>query len=160
MEEDEHVSKAKGIGAVARETGMSAKTIRYYEESGLLPAAERAVNGYRLYSDQAVHVLRFVKRARDLGFSMNDVSELLALWQDHRRASADVRKVATRHIRRVDQKIAELDGLRQTLTHIVERCHGDTRPKCPILNDIAGADWALNDRSTSGNTGRQLSVKY
>lgn len=138
MEKHEHVSQPKPIGAVARETGMSAKTIRYYEESGLLPAAERAANGYRLYGHDAVHVLRFVKRARDLGFSMNDVGELLALWQDHRRASADVKKLAMRHIHRVDRKLAELEEMRRTLTHLLERCDGNTKPACPILDDIAG----------------------
>jgi Cu(I)-responsive transcriptional regulator len=139
-EEDDHMSEAMVIGAVARETGVSARTIRYYEESGLLPAAERAANGYRLYGDHAVHVLRFVKRARDLGFSMNDVGELLALWQDRRRDSADVKNLAMRHIQRVDGKIAELQTLRRTLTHLVERCRGDTRPDCPILDEIAGSD--------------------
>jgi MerR family transcriptional regulator, copper efflux regulator len=134
------------IGAVARETGMSAKTIRYYEQSGLLPPAQRAPNGYRQYGVDAVHVLRFVKRARDLGFSMNDVGGLLALWQDHGRASADVKKLAIRHIQRVDRKLVELQGLRRTLTHLLERCHGDARPECPILDEIAGSDPALNDR--------------
>lgn len=140
-----HVSQAMVIGEVARQTGMSAKTIRYYEESGLLATAERAANGYRLYGERAVHVLRFVKRARDLGFSMKDVGELLALWQDRRRASADVRKVAIRHVQRVDQKIAELKALRQTLKTLVERCHGDGRPECPILDDMAGTDQALKN---------------
>ena len=131
------MSEQLSIGEVARRTGVPPKTIRYYEQSGLLPRAERARNRYRVYDDRAVQVLRFVKRARDLGFSTEDVGELLALWQDEHRASGEVRALAARHVARIQRKIAELQSLQRTLHHLVERCHGDDRPDCPILDDLA-----------------------
>jgi MerR family copper efflux transcriptional regulator len=131
------VSDALTIGDVARRTGLSAKTIRYYEDSGLIPEAQRAPNGYRVYDADAVHVLQFVKRARDLGFSVKDVNELLALWSDGGRASAEVKQLANRHLADIERKIAGLQGLRETLRDLVHRCHGDGRPDCPILEDLA-----------------------
>ena len=122
---------------VARRTGVSAKAIRYYEDSGLLPKAERAENGYRIYGVRAVHLLRFVRRARDLGFSINDVGDLLALWADETRESAEVKALAERHLKDIERKIDELKSLRNTLRHLTERCHGDHRPDCPILDDLA-----------------------
>ena len=127
------------IGAVARLTGLPAKTIRYYEDTGLIPPAERADNGYRMYGERAIHVLRFVKRARDLGFSVNDVSDLLALWEDERRESADVKRVARRHLDAIERKICELESLRSTLRELVDHCRGDHRPDCPILDDLAAS---------------------
>ncbi|MEM6992971.1 MAG: Cu(I)-responsive transcriptional regulator [Myxococcota bacterium] len=134
------MSERFAIGELARRTGVSAKTIRYYEDSGLLEAPQRGRNGYRLYDEQAVHVLRFVKRARDLGFSVADVSDLLALWSDDSRESAAVKQLATRHLAEVDRKIAELQGLRDTLGELVARCHGDDRPDCPILDSLGPDD--------------------
>ena len=131
------MSRTLTIGETARLTGVPAKTIRYYEQIELIPRAERAANGYRLYSERAVQLLRFVKRARDLGFSIDDVGELLALWEDTARASAEVKAVARRHIARVEDKIAELQSLRRTMQDLVSRCHGDDRPDCPILDDLA-----------------------
>ena len=125
------------IGAAAARTGVPAKTIRYYEEAGLIPPAERAANGYRLYDEQAVQVLRFVRRGRDLGFSMEEVADLLALWGDKARASAEVKALALRHVARVERKLAELEGLRRTLLELAHECHGDDRSDCPILDDLA-----------------------
>lgn len=125
------------IGQLAQETGVSAKTIRYYEETGLLPQAARAANGYRVYGERAVHLLRFVKRARDLGFTIDEVASLLALWGDEQRASADVKKLATRHLDDIERKISELKNLRKTLRTLINSCHGDERADCPILDDLA-----------------------
>jgi MerR family copper efflux transcriptional regulator len=127
------------IGAVAERSGVAAKTIRYYEEVGLLAPAERAGNGYRQYDDKDVEILRFVQRARKLGFSLEDVKDLLALWQDRERASADVKAVAESHIAKVDRRIEELQSIRGTLMHLVDLCHGDDRPDCPILDNLAGS---------------------
>ena len=125
------------IGQLAQETGVSAKTIRYYEETGLLPEAERAANGYRVYRERTVHLLRFVKRARDLGFTIDEVASLLALWGDEQRASADVKKLATRHLEDIERKISELKNLRKTMRTLISSCRGDERADCPILDDLA-----------------------
>ena len=126
------------IGDAASASGVSAKMIRHYESLGLLREARRTAAGYRVYDESDVHTLRFVRRARDLGFSMSDIERLLGLWQNRRRASADVRKVAQRHIADLDRKIAELQEMRRTLEHLVHHCRGDQRPECPILDDLAG----------------------
>jgi len=128
------------IGGVARLTGVTAKTIRYYEARGVVAAPVRADNGYRVYDEQAVHILRFIKRARALGFSLADVEDLLALWGNEGRSSADVKGLAQRHIQEIEQKLAELQGMRRTLLELVNRCHGDDRPSCPILDELAEAD--------------------
>ena len=128
------------IGEVAAETGITSKSIRYYESIGLITAPQRSDGGYRRYSDKDVQTLHFVRRARGLGFSVGEVEELLSLYRDRHRASADVRAIAIKHIADLDKKVAELDGMRATLTHLVEKCHGDDRPDCPILDDFARAD--------------------
>ena len=125
------------IGRAAGASGVSAKMIRHYEAVGLLPAAGRTVAGYRIYRDSDVHTLRFIRRARDLGFPMKEVERLLGLWRNRRRASADVRKVAQLHIADLDRRIAELQEMRRTLEHLVHHCRGDQRPECPILDDLA-----------------------
>ena len=127
------------IGEAADASGVSPKMIRHYESLGLLRPAPRTVAGYRIYGSDDVHVLRFIRRARDLGFAIKDVARLLALWQNRRRASADVRRVAQQHIRDLDQKISELQGMKRTLEHLVHNCHGDSRPQCPILDDLAAS---------------------
>ncbi len=127
------------IGQAAEASGVSAKMIRHYEETGLLARAGRTVAGYRIYRDADVHVLRFIRRARDMGFTMKEIGALLALWQDRGRASADVKRLARRHLADLDARIAELQGMRRTLEHLVHCCHGDDRPDCPILDDLAGA---------------------
>lgn len=125
------------IGAAARRSGIAAKTIRYYEEIGLIAPAGRTASGYRDYGETEVATLKFVAKARSLGFSVRDVGELLALWQDRHRASADVRRIAQEHVRAVEGKIAELQAIRQTLQILIGRCHGDDRPDCPILEELA-----------------------
>ncbi|QLL14171.1 Cu(I)-responsive transcriptional regulator [Pseudomonas chlororaphis] len=125
------------IGQAARKSGLSAKMIRYYESIGLLRPAHRSDSGYRLYGDDDLHNLAFIKRSRDLGFSLEEVGKLLTLWQDRQRASADVKALARQHIDELNRKIAELAGLRDTLQDLVRHCHGDHRPDCPILKDLA-----------------------
>lgn len=125
------------IGDAAKASGVSAKMIRHYESIGLLKAARRTESGYRVYSDDDVHVLRFVHRARALGFSLEQIGTLLSLWQDKGRASADVRALARRHIGELDRKIAEMQAMRRTLESLAASCHGDARSECPILDDLA-----------------------
>ncbi len=127
------------IGTVADKTGISAKAIRYYESIGLIAAAERTDSGYRVYGDHDVQTLRFIQRARGLGFSVGEVADLLALWRDSERRSAQVKALAANHVAEIDRKIAGLRGMRETLTYLMERCHGDDRPECPIL-DALGTD--------------------
>lgn len=124
------------IGQAAKSSGLSAKMIRYYESIGLLHPATRTDSGYRLYSANDLHTLAFIKRSRDLGFSLEEVGKLLTLWQDRARASADVKALAHKHIVELNQKIAELAGLRDTLQDLVEHCQGNDRPDCPILKDL------------------------
>ena len=126
------------IGEAARASGVSPKMIRHYEESGFIPKAGRTAAGYRVYRDSDVHVLRFVRRARDLGFSMRQIKELLGLWNNRRRASADVKRLVQRHVGDLDGRIAEMQAMRRTLVALAEHCHGDHRPDCPILDDLAG----------------------
>jgi Cu(I)-responsive transcriptional regulator len=127
------------IGEAAEASGVSAKMIRHYEEIGLVPKAGRTVAGYRIYRDADLHVLRFIRRSRDLGFTMKEIEGLLGLWQNKRRASGDVKRLAAKHMADLDARIAELQGMRRTLEHLVHCCHGDDRPDCPILDDLAGA---------------------
>jgi MerR family transcriptional regulator, copper efflux regulator len=129
---------ALNIGAAARASGVSAKMIRHYEENGFIPKAGRTAAGYRIYRDADVHVLRFIRRARDLGFSLKEIQALLGLWNNRRRASADVKRLATRHVADLDAKIAEMQAMRRTLVDLAHHCHGDHRPDCPILDDLAG----------------------
>ena len=125
------------IGRAAELSGISAKMIRYYEAVGLLNSASRTTSGYRDYSDQDVAILRFVQRARALGFLVKDIGDLLALWQRRARSSAEVKAIATHHIEDIDRKIQELQAIKATLSTLVECCHGDERPECPILDDLA-----------------------
>ena len=125
------------IGQAERACGLPAKTIRYYEDVGLVTPDRRA-NGYRSYQDLDLHKLRFLQRARGLGFSVEDCRALLALYDDKERASADVKSIAEAHLARIDQKLAELATLRSALTTLVDACHGDHRPDCPIIDDLAG----------------------
>lgn len=128
--------KSYRIGEVASLSGVTTKTIRYYESIGLLDKARRAPNGYRSYTAQTVDELRFVHRARGLGFSIEDVRTLLGLWADERRASSEVKALALEHIERVEAKIHGLKSMRDTLARLVEACHGDERPDCPILDEL------------------------
>lgn len=121
------------IGDAANASGVSAKMIRYYEQTGLIPPADRTASGYRDYSDKDVHVLRFIRRSRDLGFSVAEISELLALWQDRSRQSSDVKALARAHIADLRQKIESLQQMADTLQTLADCCAGDHRPDCPIL---------------------------
>ena len=125
------------IGQAARRSGLSAKMIRYYESIGLLKPALRSDSGYRLYQQEDLHSLAFIKRSRDLGFSLEEVARLLTLWQDRQRASADVKALAMQHIDELNRRIEELVSLRDTLGELVSHCQGDERPDCPILKDLA-----------------------
>ncbi len=126
------------IGQAASASGVSAKMIRYYEDIGLVPKPARTDSNYRVYGEDEVHILRFVKRARTLGFSIEETGTLLGLWRDKSRASAEVRDIAQAHIAELETRIAELEGMRRTLQHLVHCCSGDNRPDCPILDDLAG----------------------
>ena len=128
------------IGEAARASGINAKMIRYYESVGLVGPAHRSDNGYRVYSDAEVHMLRFIKRARALGFSMTQIEQLVRLWRDQHRSSAEVKRVAQEHIDELQQKIDELEGMKRTLEHLARHCHGDHRPDCPIIDDLAGEE--------------------
>lgn len=128
------------IGQAARASGVSAKMIRHYEAIGLVPAADRTVGNYRVYDESDVHTLRFVQRARSLGFSMKQVAELLSLWRNRARASASVRRLALEHISELESKIRELEEMVRTLRHLAHQCRGDARPECPILDNLALAD--------------------
>lgn len=126
------------IGQASSASGVSAKMIRYYESIGLIRAPQRTESNYRVYGADEVHVLRFVKRARALGFSVDETATLLGLWQDRSRASSEVKAVASAHIDSLQTKIAELQGMVRTLSHLAHCCGGDDRPDCPILDDLAG----------------------
>jgi MerR family transcriptional regulator, copper efflux regulator len=139
------------IGEAAHESGVTAKMIRYYESLGLLAEARRTAAGYRIYDARDIHTLRFVRRARDLGFAIKDIERLLGLWQNRRRASAEVRRVAQRHIGELERRIAELQSMRRTLEHLVHHCHGDQRPDCPILDDLAGLASGDRDERPAGS---------
>ena len=127
------------IGDVAERSGLPAKTIRYYEDIGLI-RPDRSANGYRRFRDADLHKLAFLGRARSLGFTIEECRALLALYADPGRASADVKQVAGEHLVQIDRKIAALRSMRGTLARLVEHCHGDDRPECPILDELAGED--------------------
>ena len=126
------------IGEAAWMSGVSAKMVRHYESLGLLPRVARTDSGYRQYGEADVHTLRFIKRSRELGFSMDEIGELVGLWQNRRRRSESVRKVAQLHADELARRIAALQDMQRTLQHLIHCCHGDERPDCPILEDLAG----------------------
>ena len=126
------------IGRASKASGVSVKMIRHYEAIGLLPKVARTFANYRVYRDSDVHTLRFIRRARALGFSMADIQELLGLWQNTSRSSASVKKIAGKHVDQLNRKIAELGAMVGTLQHLTKHCHGDHRPDCPILDDLSG----------------------
>jgi MerR family copper efflux transcriptional regulator len=128
------------IGQAAEASGVSAKMIRYYEAVGLVTKARRTDGGYRIYSQNDIYTLGFIRRARDLGFSVKQIEHLLGLWRNRRRASADVRRVAQQNIVELEEKIEKLQSMRRTLQQLVQHCHGDRRPECPILDDLAGKE--------------------
>ena len=138
------------IGQAAKSSGVSAKMIRYYEQTGLIPPADRRASGYRDYSDTDVHMLRFIRRARDLGFSVAEISELLGLWRDQSRQSSEVRRIASNHIDALEEKIRDMQDMAATLKDLVHSCRGDHRAECPILErletDLPDEDLSLRPR--------------
>lgn len=125
------------IGQAASASGVTPKMIRYYESIGLISTVSRTESGYRQYSDTDTQTLRFIKRSRDLGFSLERIKTLIGLWEDKDRKSGDVKKLARRYIAELDQDILKLQSIRNELEHLAQCCHGDTRPECPILDDLA-----------------------
>ena len=124
------------IGEVAKKSLVNAKMIRRYEEQGIIPKAGRSFSGYRQYSEKDVHILRFVKRARELGFSMKDTKQLLGLWKNQNRSSSQVKNVAMKHKVELEKKLNEIQAMVDALNLLITHCHGDNRPDCPILNDL------------------------
>ncbi len=126
------------IGEAARYSGVSAKMVRHYESLGLLARVTRTDSGYRLYNEADVRTLQFIKRGRDLGFSMAEIAELVGLWNNRRRASASVKRIAQKHVSELAQRIDAMQAMQRTLSSLLDHCHGDERPDCPILDDLAG----------------------
>jgi MerR family copper efflux transcriptional regulator len=131
------------IGEAAKASGVSAKMIRHYESVGLFPEAARTESGYRQYGAKEVSTLRFIRQSRDLGFSIEQIRELLDLWQNRRRPSRQVKALAQAHIQELEQKLQDLQAVKATLEQLVSCCHGDDRPECPILDNLAGAQLDL-----------------
>ncbi len=131
------MENTQNIGQASRQSGVSVKMIRHYESIGVLPRPARTVSNYRLYGPNEVHMLRFIRRARTLGFSMDDIKELVGLWKNKSRSSASVKKIAGKHVEELKRKIAELKAMADTLEHLTAHCHGDHRPECPILEDLS-----------------------
>lgn len=127
------------IGEASKASGVSTKMIRYYEQIKLISPALRSQSSYRTYADNDVHTLRFIRRARDLGFSVEQMKALLALWRDRSRASADVKTFALDHVAELERKAAAIQEMIRTLRHLASHCHGDERPECPIIDEIANA---------------------
>nr|WP_325262863.1 Cu(I)-responsive transcriptional regulator [uncultured Rhizobium sp.] len=127
------------IGEAAKASGVSAKMIRYYEQIKLISPAHRTESSYRTYSENDIHTLKFIRRARDLGFSVEQMKTLLTLWRDKSRSSADVKTIALEHVADLERKAAAIQAMSKTLKHLASNCHGDDRPECPIIDDIANA---------------------
>ena len=125
------------IGEAAAASGVSAKMIRYYEQVGLITAPARTASGYRVYAEADMHALRFIRRARDLGFTVEQISELMQLWRDRARASADVKRIALAHVGVLEAKMREIEEMAKALKHLAANCHGDRRPDCPIIDELA-----------------------
>ncbi|MDL2339529.1 MAG: Cu(I)-responsive transcriptional regulator [Pseudomonadota bacterium] len=140
------------IGQAATASGVSAKMIRHYEQVGLFPEPGRTDSGYRQYSEKEVHTLRFIRQARDLGFSIQQIGELVGLWQNRRRPSRQVKALAEAHIKELEQKAQALLAMKSTLEHLVQCCHGDDRPECPILDTLA-AENAAAPAAAKGSKG-------
>jgi Cu(I)-responsive transcriptional regulator len=133
------------IGEASAASGVSAKMIRYYEKIGLITPAQRSNSGYRVYADNDIHTLRFIRRARDLGFSVEQMVDLLALWRDRNRSSADVKRIALGHVETLEAKMRELGEMATALKHLAGTCHGDDRPDCPIIEELAGKSHSGGD---------------
>lgn len=153
-----HESRAMTIGEAATRSGASARMIRHYENIGLVPSAARTEAGYRAYGEADVATLRFIRRARDFGFSLEEIGPLLDLWRDRHRASTEVKALVDAHINDIDHKIAELCALRESLAELARHCHDDERPECPILEQLVEPDGAVNMRDgKAGNASKRPS---
>lgn len=141
------------IGEAAKASGVSAKMIRYYESTGLIAAAARTGSGYRVYSDTEVQMLRFIRRSRDLGFPVEKIEELLALWRDRSRQSGDVKRLAQEQINGLERKISEMQAMMETLQHLADACCGDDRPDCPILTDLGNGPSPLKKTGPAKSNG-------
>jgi MerR family gold-responsive transcriptional activator of gol and ges genes len=147
------------IGEAAKASGVSAKMIRYYESIGLIPTAGRTGSGYRVYAPTEVQMLRFIRRSRDLGFPVEKIEELLALWRDRTRQSADVKRLATEQIDGLERKVREMQAMIDTLRHLADACCGDHRPDCPILADLGhGVENGLNGAGPQGSKGGPMQL--
>lgn len=124
------------IGEVSKLSDVNSKMIRRYEEMGIIPKAGRSLSGYRTYSEKDVHILKFVKRSRELGFSMKDIKQLVGLWRNKSRPSSQVKSIATKHVQELEQKLMEIQSMLKTLKNLTDNCHGDNRPDCPILDEL------------------------
>ncbi len=144
------------IGQAASQSGVNAKMIRHYEAIGLIKPAKRTGSGYRIYNDIDVHTMRFVKQARNLGFSIGQIKALLGLWQNQRRSSRKVKELALSHIQELDERIREMQEIKHTLAHLVHHCHGDDRPDCPILDSLAQAHAGKQTGIPKKNSKRNL----
>lgn len=125
------------IGEAAAASGVNPKSIRHYESIGIIPKVSRSDSGYRIYNENDVHILSFVKKARGLGFSMKEIKKLVSLWRNKTRASVEVKSLALSHVKKLEEKITELQSMVDTIKHLSKTCHGDNRPSCPILDDLA-----------------------
>ncbi len=139
------------IGEAAEASGVSAKMIRYYEEVGLIAAPTRAPSGYRVYTEASIHALRFIRRARDLGFTVQQISELMQLWRDRARASADVKRIALEHVGVLEAKMREIEAMAKALKHLAATCYGDDRPDCPIIEELAHGRPGTSEASHLGH---------
>lgn len=144
------------IGAAAEQSGVSAKMIRHYEQIGLMPALKRTASGYRMYAETDVHMLRFIRHARDLGFPVKQIGELLSLWRDRRRPSAKVKSLALERLDQLNTKIIELEAMKRTLEELARNCQGNDRPQCPILDALARPDLA----AVGGRAGGKRTAKF
>ena len=143
------------IGEASKATGVSVKMLRYYDEIGLVRPELRAYSGYRVYSEKDISMLRFVRRARDLGFQVKQIAFLLDLWEDGSRASADVKSLALSHVRELEKHRRELDEMIGTLQHLAHHCHGDNRPDCPILSGLSAEDEEVPPKTRRNKTSRR-----
>lgn len=147
------------IGQAARASGVSAKMIRHYEKIGLIPKPHRTYSGYRTYGEKEIHIFRFIKQSRNLGFSMKQTAELLGLWQDRKRPSGKVKKLALDHIHELDERIQEMQAMKETLEHLAQYCRGDERPDCPILNQLASTNSIVGLNSCNVQPAQRRSKK-
>lgn len=142
------------IGEAAAATGVSAKMIRYYEQAGLIAPPQRTLSGYRVYADADIHSLRFIRRARDLGFTVEQIAELMQLWRDRGRASADVKRIAMEHVAVLEAKRHEIEEMAKALKHLAANCHGDGRPDCPIIEELAQGGCGHEDHAPESHLGK------